>query len=60
MFIWFIILGVLFYLLFNDKLDINFKKSDRASTLLKERLAKGEITPEEYKRIKQIVSEEKE
>lgn len=56
MFLWFIILGVLFYFLFSGNIDMNFKKNSPENEL-DIRLAKGEIDIEEYREIKRTLKE---
>jgi len=58
MIIWFVIIGVLIYFLFNG--NINFDSFQRKSSidLLDNRLAKGEINIDEYRELKKIIKEE--
>jgi len=59
MFFWFIIIGILVYMLFGG--SVNFKQNQRknSNNLLDERLAKGEISIEEYHELKTILEENK-
>jgi len=52
MFIGIILAAVIIYLLIkNSKSKITFNNSDSSASILKERLANGDITPEEYDNI---------
>lgn len=56
MIFWFIILGVLIYFLLGENIDLG-KFTNRATRLLDERLAKGEISIEEYQEIRDTLKE---
>lgn len=49
MFFWFIIIGVLIYFLMNGNIDLKTFQSKSAQNHLDERLAKGEISIQEYR-----------
>jgi len=52
-----LLIGLLIYLLKNrKKSDSNLPDSSKAMEQLKMRLAQGDITPEEYQKMKDIVS----
>ena len=52
-----LLIGLLIYLLNNrKKSDSNLPDSSKAMEQLKMRLAQGDITPEEYQKMKDIVS----
>ena len=59
MFFWFIIIGVLIYFLVNGSLNFESFHKKRSDDLLDERLAKGEISIEEYHEIKTTLKENK-
>jgi len=59
MILWFVIIGVLIYLLVGGNLDLNFSKKRDARNHLDERLAKGEIGIDEYRTIKITLKENK-
>lgn len=52
MFIWFIIIGVLLYYILQGDIELP-KPQKKPRALLDERLARGEISMEEYEQIKQ-------
>ncbi len=58
MFLWFIILAVLIYLLLGGTVNFSQTRKGNTNNHLDERLARGEITIEEYKKIKQTIKEE--
>lgn len=58
MFLWILIICILIYLLLGGRIDFKvFQKKD-AYDLLDARLAKGEISVEEYQEIKKVIEEE--
>jgi len=57
MILWFVIIGVLFYYLFGGHINLDSFHRNSADNHLDERLAKGEITVEEYKELKIILKE---
>ena len=57
MFLWVVIIGILIYYLFNNNVDFKNTKETPIQTL-KKRLAKGEITIEEYQKILKTYQEE--
>jgi uncharacterized membrane protein len=59
MLLWVLVIFVLFYSLLSGKLDIDHFKSNNAVNLLNQRLAKGEISINEYKELKSIIKEKK-
>lgn len=59
MFFWFIIIGVLIYMLLGDNLSFDKFQKKTSLDLLDERLAKGEISIEEYRELKEILKESK-
>lgn len=60
MFLWLVIIGVLLYLLLGDNISIKSFSQKKSSDLLEERLARGEISIEEYQKIKAILKEKDE
>ncbi|MEC9485842.1 MAG: hypothetical protein UMR38_08275 [Candidatus Izemoplasma sp.] len=58
MFLWFIILAVLLYLFLGGTINFHQMKEHKTKNHLDERLAKGEISIEEYKDIKRTLKEE--
>lgn len=59
MFLWVLIICILIYLLLGGRIDFKvFQKKDTYD-LLDARLAKGEISVEEYQEIKKVIEEEK-
>ena len=59
MILWFVIIGVLVYLLIGGNLDLNSFQKGGSHNHLDERLAKGEISIEEYREIKTTLKENK-
>lgn len=59
MVLWFVIIGVLVYVLAGGKLSINSLQGKSADNHLDERLAKGEISIEEYQELKTTLKEKK-
>lgn len=57
MFVWLIILGVLLYYLFGGEIKHDIFHQKNPNILLDERLAKGEISIEEYLEIKSTLEE---
>ncbi|PAT01318.1 hypothetical protein CI105_07000 [Candidatus Izimaplasma bacterium ZiA1] len=57
MVLWLVIIGVLVYYLINGSFEIGSFKKSNALDKLNERLAKGEISIEEYKKIKTTLKE---
>jgi uncharacterized membrane protein len=57
MILWFVIIGVLVYLLAGGKLNLNSFQGKSAINHLDERLAKGEISIEEYQSLKTTLKE---
>lgn len=57
MFLWIIILGILVYYLLNNNVGFN-NVNETPKETLKKRLAKGEITIEEYQKILKTYKEE--
>lgn len=58
MFLWFIIIGFLVYVLIGKNLDLHSLYKKSPNDQLNERLAKGEISIEEYHKIKSTLKEE--
>jgi len=59
MILWFIIIGVLVYLFIGGNFNLNSFQRKSADNHLDERLAKGEISIEEYQEIKNTLKENK-
>lgn len=57
MLIWIVIIFALFYYLLGGKFDFSSFKSNNALNQLDERLAKGEISINEYLELKSIIKE---
>jgi uncharacterized membrane protein len=59
MILWFVIIGVLLYLLFNGNINFESKRRNDPNKILDERLARGEIKIEEYREYRKILKEDK-
>lgn len=59
MVLWIIIIGVLVYFLLGGDMNLNAIKRKNADDHLNERLAKGEISVEEYQELKSVIKENK-
>jgi len=57
--LWFVIIGVLIYLLLGGNFDLKLLQKKGSNSHLDERLAKGEISIEEYRTIKTTLKENK-
>jgi uncharacterized membrane protein len=59
MILWFIIIGVVVYLLIGGNFDFNSFQKRSVEDKLDERLAKGEINVKEYQELKTTLKEDK-
>jgi uncharacterized membrane protein len=59
MILWVVIIGVLVYVLLGENLNIKAFQRKSAVDYLKERLARGEITTNEYQELKNTLEEER-
>ncbi len=59
MILWFVIIGVAVYLFIGGNLNLNSFKRRSVDNYLDERLAKGEISIEEYQELKATLKEKK-
>ncbi|XMB71464.1 hypothetical protein RJI07_04930 [Mycoplasmatota bacterium WC30] len=57
MILWFVIIGVLVYFLIGGNINLNSFQKSSAVNHLEERLAKGEISIEEYQKLKSTLKE---
>jgi len=55
MFVWIIIIGVLLYWLFGNELGFQKLSKNRPLDVLNNRLARGEISMEEYREVKDLI-----
>lgn len=59
MILWFVIIGVLVYFLVSGNFNLGSFQRKSSENHLDERLAKGEISIEEYQKLKAIIKENK-
>lgn len=57
MILWFVIIGVLFYLLISGDFELRAFKKNSVEEHLSERLVNGDISIEEYKEMKRAIKE---
>lgn len=55
MILFILVIAVVLYFLFRDRDGIKIKRRHNALEILKERLARGEITAEEYEKLKKAL-----